>query len=78
MIVAQHSGGQPPQETFPRDFDNEAIEIIRTAKPYTMTSVERQFALIQTVRYVVRANIPGSIVECGVWRGGSMMALVPI
>jgi hypothetical protein len=73
--LVRHSEGQPPQESFPRDFDDEAIEILRTVKPYTMTSVERQFALIQAVRYVVRANIPGSIVECGVWRGGSMMAV---
>jgi hypothetical protein len=27
------------------------------------------------VRYVVRHQIPGDIVECGVWRGGSMMAV---
>lgn len=40
-----------------------------------MTSPERAFALIQAVKYVVRANVPGSIVECGVWRGGSMMAV---
>jgi len=63
------------QESFPVDFDEEAIEIIRIVKPYTMTSVERLFALIQAVRYIVRANIGGSIVECGVWQGGSMMAV---
>ncbi len=39
-----------------------------------MTSVERLFALIQAVRYVAKAGIAGEIVECGVWRGGSMMA----
>ena len=39
-----------------------------------MTSVERQLALIQAVRYLVRRGIPGSFVECGVWRGGSSMA----
>jgi glycosyltransferase involved in cell wall biosynthesis/predicted O-methyltransferase YrrM len=40
---------------------------------YTMTSIERQFALFQAVRYVVEKHVPGDIVECGVWRGGSMM-----
>jgi hypothetical protein len=39
-----------------------------------MTSPERLVSLIQAVRYVSAAGIPGSIVECGVWRGGSMMA----
>jgi len=38
-----------------------------------MTSLERRFHLVQAVRYVVRRGIPGAIVECGVWRGGSMM-----
>jgi O-methyltransferase len=41
---------------------------------HTMTSPERLYALIQAVRYVAAAAVPGGIVECGVWRGGSMMA----
>jgi O-methyltransferase len=39
----------------------------------TMSSAERLYALYEAVRYVVARNIPGDIVECGVWRGGSMM-----
>jgi hypothetical protein len=39
-----------------------------------MTSPERLYALIEAVRYIVSSEIPGSFVECGVWRGGSMMA----
>ncbi len=65
-------GGQP---LFPPDFDREVINLISTVKLYTETSAERVYALVQAVRYVVEANIPGSIVECGVWRGGSMMAV---
>jgi len=60
---------------FPPDFDPEAIEIIQAVQPYTLTSPERIFALIQAVRYIVQARIPGAMVECGVWRGGSMMAV---
>jgi hypothetical protein len=40
-----------------------------------MTSVERIFALCKAVEYIVANGIPGDIVECGVWRGGSMMAV---
>jgi hypothetical protein len=42
--------------------------------PYTMTGSLRIHALIDAVSYIDRAGIPGAIVECGVWRGGSMMA----
>jgi hypothetical protein len=59
---------------FPPDLDKGSIEIIRAVQPFTMTGPERIFALIQAVRYLVGANIRGSFVECGVWRGGSMMA----
>jgi len=38
-----------------------------------MTSLERMYALYQAVRYVIEADIPGAVVECGVWRGGSCM-----
>jgi O-methyltransferase len=48
--------------------------IIKRVEPFTMTSAERISALCHAVRYVAKHNIPGDIVECGVWRGGSMMA----
>lgn len=64
---------QPKQE-FPHDYDDAVKATIRAVKPYTMTSPEKLNALIHSVRYVVRNGIPGDIVECGVWRGGSMLA----
>jgi O-methyltransferase len=42
---------------------------------YTQTSLERVAALADGVEYVVRREIPGDFVECGVWRGGSSMAI---
>jgi O-methyltransferase len=58
----------------PADVSAEDRVILEAIAPFTMTSVERQLALIQSVRYVVRNHIPGCFVECGVWRGGSAMA----
>jgi hypothetical protein len=49
-------------------------DIIRSVRPYTMTSGERISALCQAIAYISKNRIPGDIVECGVWRGGSMMA----
>lgn len=43
--------------------------------PFTQTSLERVVALADAVEYVVRREIPGDFVECGVWRGGSSMAV---
>lgn len=57
------------------DLDPSIARTVRRVAPYTMTSAERVAALCDAVRYVVDAKIPGDIVECGVWKGGSMMAV---
>jgi O-methyltransferase len=48
--------------------------VIEMVSPFTMTSKQRLLGVIDAVRYVCRAGISGDIVECGVWKGGSMMA----
>ncbi len=58
----------------PPDIDDEARNVIETVTPFTMTSPERILAFRDALRHVCRHTIPGDIVECGVWRGGSMMA----
>lgn len=60
---------------YPSDFDSSIEALIREVKPYTLTSPERIFALREAVRYLTRFKIQGAIVECGVWKGGSMMAV---
>ena len=55
--------------------DSDYADTLRMARDFTMTSPERIAALIDGTRYVVRTGIAGAIVECGVWRGGSMMAV---
>jgi hypothetical protein len=55
------------------DLSEQQKKIMSTAKPFTMTSVERMAALINAVTYVTQNGIAGDIAECGVWRGGSMM-----
>jgi len=51
------------------------VDIYKKVRPYTMTSPERIFSLCEAVKYVQDKNIQGDIVECGVWKGGSMMAV---
>lgn len=50
--------------------------IVEQALPYTMTGAARLQALIDAVRYCVSRGVPGAFVECGVWRGGSMLAAI--
>ena len=50
-------------------------DIIVFARPFTMTGVERMASLINAVNHVCKWKIPGDFVECGVWRGGSMMVM---
>jgi len=65
----------PPQQAAHPDFREDELEILREVLPWTKTSPDRIYALIQAVRYVRASAIPGALVECGVWKGGSMAAV---
>lgn len=69
---------KPPKKKkpeFPVDFDEDYCEIIRAVRPYTMTGNDKLHALISATKYIHKFDIPGAVVECGVWRGGSMQAV---
>jgi O-methyltransferase len=68
-------GGRSGRNRIPSDFDRRDIAIADSVESYTMTAPESVYSLIHAVEYVVRNAIPGAFVECGVWRGGSMMAI---
>lgn len=68
--LVKHGGdGLPP------DFEPLHREVFAAVRRHTMTSPERLFGLIEGVRYVLRAGLAGAFVECGVYKGGSMMAV---
>ncbi len=73
-IVKFSSNPVRPPDPYP-DFDEPTRDLIKYVLPYTLTSQERLYSLRQSVQYIVRNKIPGDIVECGVWKGGSMMAV---
>ena len=50
--------------------------IIERALPFTMTGLPRLQSLVDAVRYCEARGIPGAFVECGVWRGGSVLAMI--
>ncbi len=67
--------GGSPDARYPDMKEKEFWDIYDVCHPFTMTSVERMYALYQAVNYVLAKKIPGDFVECGVWRGGSSMLI---
>ncbi|RPD51331.1 TylF/MycF/NovP-related O-methyltransferase [Paracnuella aquatica] len=63
------------KQKIPVDFEQQHVDLIRLVQPYTMTSPERIFGLAEAVNYIVKNQIEGDVVECGVWKGGSMLAV---
>lgn len=78
VVKADQPRKKPKPAPFPRYYDQEVRSVIRAVRPWTMTSREKLFALIVAVRYIVDQRIEGDIVECGVWRGGSMQAIARV
>jgi hypothetical protein len=62
--------------TFEGGLDTAERATVDACRPYTMVSTERLVATIDAVTHVVRSNIGGSLVECGVWRGGNVLAML--
>jgi O-methyltransferase len=60
---------------WPSDFSEDEVALVQAVSPYTMTTPAALAALADATRHVASTHIPGAIVECGVWRGGSMMAV---
>jgi O-methyltransferase len=66
-------GEFPSTDPLYADFSAGDVAATRAVWRYTVTTPERIYALIRAVEYVVANAIAGDVVECGVWRGGSMM-----
>ncbi|MHC4948148.1 MAG: TylF/MycF/NovP-related O-methyltransferase [Planctomycetota bacterium] len=66
-----HGGREPVR--IPRNVDEGFAELCRRCGPHSMVSPPRMHSLYQAVRHVVANDVPGAVVECGVWRGGCMM-----
>ncbi len=68
----RHTSRRALEKIIPEISAGEAT-LLRRYAPFTMTSIERQWALIKAVEYLNGNKIAGDFVECGVWRGGNLM-----
>jgi hypothetical protein len=57
------------------EYAAEDLQIVERVQGLTATGPARVIGLVDAVRYVVQNRLEGAFVECGVWRGGSMMAV---
>lgn len=56
------------------DLSADERAMVERTRAFTATGPGRVVGLMDAVKYLVNNRIEGSIVECGVWRGGSVMA----
>ncbi|ANE53626.1 macrocin-O-methyltransferase [Flavisolibacter tropicus] len=73
MINEVYQGRGNMDKRYPSDFSVDEIAQIEKVRLYTMTSSERLVSLSRAIEYIHYNNIEGDMVECGVWKGGSMM-----
>ena len=59
-----------------RNYSAKDIEIMDFAQPYTVTDRTDMKSLIDAVKYITTNKVPGVFVECGVLRGGSVIAMI--
>lgn len=52
------------------------LQIVAGVRGLTLTNPLRIHALLDAVAYVVARGVPGAFAECGVWRGGSVLAMI--
>jgi O-methyltransferase len=73
--VSRIEPSQNPDAPLMSDEPEWILDIVKRVAPYTMTPPERVASLCHAIEYVTQRRLPGDVVECGVWRGGSMMAV---
>jgi len=62
-------------ENYIAEISTKESAILNDIKDYTMTSVPSQWSLIQSINHVIRNNVEGSFVECGIFRGGNIILM---
>jgi hypothetical protein len=77
QLLSRSPGPQPDaRDPLLETAADEDRRIVERVMPYTLTGSARLFALVDAVRYCNRLGLRGAFVECGVWRGGSVLAMI--
>lgn len=65
-------------ESFDPAMESDFKELYFKCKPLHLQSVERLYALYQATRYLINNPVEGDIVECGVFKGASIVLMAEI
>jgi hypothetical protein len=70
-VITRAHGRQPADEDRTAlDPATGIAEVVEMVRPFTMVPKGALIDLAYQVRAVLKYDIPGDLVECGVWRGG--------
>lgn len=72
------TGGRKPRAASIIEASEAELKLIEDSLEMSMVSRERMWALLNSVKYVLRNDLPGDFVECGVWRGGSSFLMASL
>lgn len=61
------------EEKYPEINDPFFFEVARKVSQHTISDIPAQWAMYKALEHIVRHEVPGDIVECGVWNGGSIL-----
>jgi hypothetical protein len=64
--------GYRDRRYFPDLIDERFWSLVEKYKPYSLIGVARMWNIYESVQYIKAANIPGDLIECGVFLGGSL------
>ena len=72
-VLAKKGYSVIPRESYPSSFSQEFVEAHKIAKPFTACGMFKIYGVYEALKYVIKNNIEGDIVETGVWKGGVPM-----